>query len=153
MRQLLSLISHGLGLKTDTLERSLGDKPRLVSQANYYPPCPQPELTLGLPPNTDINALTILMQSEDMTGPQVIKDGEWVSVDPVPNAFFVNIGDQIQVNSNTRKIYYSNPFSSVVFFKIMMHLRALKVIEIQCMTWMEFVHVMNTRINASSVFC
>lgn len=98
MRQLLSLISQGLGLKKDSLRERLGDKPRLVSQANYYPPCPQPQLTLGLPAHTDLHALTVLMQSENVTGLQVmIKDGEWIAVDPIPNAFVVNIGDQIQV--------------------------------------------------------
>ncbi|GFP87560.1 flavonol synthase/flavanone 3-hydroxylase [Phtheirospermum japonicum] len=102
MRQLLSLISQGLGLKKDTLQTRIGEKPRLVSQSNYYPPCPQPQLTMGLPPHTDLNALTVLMQSENVTGLQVIKDGEWVSVDPVPDAFIVNIGDQIQVLSNGR---------------------------------------------------
>ncbi|KAK4429783.1 protein DMR6-LIKE OXYGENASE 2 [Sesamum alatum] len=103
MRRLLSLMSQGLGLKKDRLRERLGHKPRLVSQANYYPPCPQPELTLGLPAHTDLNALTVLMQSEDVTGLQVmIKDGEWISIDPVPNAFVVNIGDQIQVLSNGR---------------------------------------------------
>ncbi|PIN17392.1 Iron/ascorbate family oxidoreductase [Handroanthus impetiginosus] len=102
MRRLLGLISLGLGLKKDTLQRRLGEKPRLVSQANYYPPCPQPELTLGLPPRTDLNALTILLQSEDVNGLQVIKEGKWVAVDPVPKSFVVNIGDQIQVLSNGR---------------------------------------------------
>ncbi|KAL0283679.1 UNVERIFIED_CONTAM: protein DMR6-LIKE OXYGENASE 2 [Sesamum radiatum] len=103
MRRLLSLISQGLGLKKDRLREMLGDKPRLVSQANYYPPCPQPELTLGLPAHTDLNALTVLMQSEDVTGLQVMtKDGEWIAVNPLANAFVVNIGDQIQVLSNGR---------------------------------------------------
>ncbi|KAL2253664.1 protein DMR6-LIKE OXYGENASE 2 isoform X1 [Sesamum indicum] len=103
MRRLLSLISQGLGLKKDSLRVRLGDKPRLVSHANYYPPCPQPELTLGLPAHTDLNALTVLMQSEDVTGLQVMtKDGEWIAINPLRNAFVVNIGDQIQVLSNGR---------------------------------------------------
>ncbi|KAJ7953550.1 Oxoglutarate/iron-dependent dioxygenase [Quillaja saponaria] len=102
MNRLLSLISQGLGLQKDCLQKRLGEEPILKAQANYYPPCPDPELTLGLAVHTDLNALTVLMQSEGVTGLQVIKDGKWVAVDPVPNAFIVNLGDQIQVLSNGR---------------------------------------------------
>lgn len=97
MNKLLSLISQGLGLEKDCLQKKIGDNPRLRAQGNYYPPCPDPELTLGLSVHTDLNALTVVLQSEGVTGLQVIKDGKWVSVDPVPNAFVVNLGDQIQV--------------------------------------------------------
>lgn len=99
MNRLLSLISLGLGLEKDLLKKKIGDKPILKAQGNYYPPCPDPELTLGLSVHTDLNALTVVLQSEGVTGLQVIKDGKWVSVDPVPNAFVVNLGDQIQVTS------------------------------------------------------
>ncbi|KAF5726721.1 2-oxoglutarate and Fe(II)-dependent oxygenase superfamily protein [Tripterygium wilfordii] len=102
MRKLLRFVSQGLGLEMDCLEKILGLEPALNYQANHYPPCPDPELTLGLPAHTDIVALTILLQSEGVTGLQVIKDGNWVSVDPVPNAFVINLGDQIQVLSNGR---------------------------------------------------
>lgn len=97
MNRLMRLISQGLGLEKDHLKRSLGESPTLKAQANYYPPCPEPELTLGLNVHTDLNALTVLKQSDGVTGLQVIKDGEWVAVDFVPNAFVVNLGDQIQV--------------------------------------------------------
>ncbi|XVF85054.1 hypothetical protein PTKIN_Ptkin17bG0087700 [Pterospermum kingtungense] len=100
MKRLLSLISQGLGLEKDCLEKKLGEKPILRAQGNYYPPCPNPELTLGLNVHTDLNALTILRQSEGVTGLQVIRDGEWVAVEPIPNAFVINLGDQIQVLSN-----------------------------------------------------
>ncbi|KAL2547121.1 2-oxoglutarate (2OG) and Fe(II)-dependent oxygenase superfamily protein [Forsythia ovata] len=102
MNQLLSLISMGLGLEKDFLQKSLGQNPRLVSQCNFYPPCPDPELTLGLPTHTDLNALTILLQSQGVTGLQAIKTGEWIAVDPVPDALVINLGDQIQVLSNGR---------------------------------------------------
>ncbi|XWS34720.1 hypothetical protein CRYUN_Cryun21dG0062100 [Craigia yunnanensis] len=102
MKWLLSLISQGLGLEKDCLEKKLGDKPILREQGNYYPPCPNPELTLGLNVHTDLNALTIVRQSEGVTGLQVIKDGKWVAVEPIPNAFVINLGDQIQVLSNGR---------------------------------------------------
>lgn len=64
---------------------------------NFYPPCPEPELTYGLPGHTDPNALTILLQDLQVAGLQVLKDGKWVAVKPYPNAFVINIGDQFQV--------------------------------------------------------
>ncbi|GMI87749.1 DOWNY MILDEW RESISTANT 6 [Hibiscus trionum] len=102
MKRLLVLISQGLGLQTDCLEKKLGETPTRHAQANYYPPCPDPELTLGLNVHTDMSALTIVRQSEGVTELQVIKDGHWVVVEPVPDAFVINVGDQIQVLSNGR---------------------------------------------------
>ncbi|CAN1152249.1 Protein DOWNY MILDEW RESISTANCE 6 [Linum perenne] len=77
----------------------LGDKPRLRAHANHYPPCPEPELTLGLAVHTDPHALTVLRQREEgLHGLQVmIKDGKWVAVNPLLDAFVVNLGDQIEV--------------------------------------------------------
>ncbi|KAM7256243.1 hypothetical protein ACFE04_011984 [Oxalis oulophora] len=101
--KILSLISEGLGLEKDSLQKKMGEDPTRKSHANYYPPCPNPELTLGLSVHTDATvALTVLRQSEGVTGLQVIKDGDWISVDPVPNTFVINLGDQLQIMSNGR---------------------------------------------------
>lgn len=97
MTKLLRLMSQGLGLEKDCLKKKLGENPILRAQSNFYPPCPDPEMTLGLAVHTDLNALTIVRQSEGVTGLQVIKDGKWVAVDPIPNSFVINLGDQIQV--------------------------------------------------------
>ncbi|XP_038715658.1 protein DMR6-LIKE OXYGENASE 2-like isoform X2 [Tripterygium wilfordii] len=103
MKRLLSLISMGLGLEKDSLEKSLGaEKHILNAHANYYPPCPDPELTLGLPAHTDIGGLTVLLQPEGLTSLQVLKDGEWLAIHPIPNAFVINLADQTQVLSNGR---------------------------------------------------
>lgn len=65
---------------------------------NYYPACPEPDLTYGLPAHTDPNALTILLQDLQVAGLQVLKDGKWLAIKPQPDAFVINLGDQIQVN-------------------------------------------------------
>ncbi|QCD90684.1 Isopenicillin N synthase-like [Vigna unguiculata] len=101
VRRVLGLVSIGLGLEEDCLVKILGDEPRLRAQANFYPPCPDPELTLGLPVHTDLNVLTVILQSQ-VSGLQVIKDGKWIAVPAIPNAFVINLGDQIQVMSNGR---------------------------------------------------
>ncbi|TKY69918.1 Flavonol synthase/flavanone 3-hydroxylase [Spatholobus suberectus] len=101
VRRLLCLMSIGLGVEKDCLLKILGDQPRLKAQANFFPLCPDPELTMGLPVHTDLNALTVVLQSE-VSGLQVIKDGKWIAIPAIPNAFVINVGDQIQVLSNGR---------------------------------------------------
>lgn len=64
---------------------------------NYYPPCPQPELVHGLTPHSDGVGLTILLQVNEMEGLQIKKDGNWVPINPLPNAFVINVGDILEV--------------------------------------------------------
>lgn len=64
---------------------------------NYYPPCPEPDMAIGFTPHSDADALTILYQLNETEGLQIRKDGKWVPVKPLPNAFVVNIGDIMEV--------------------------------------------------------
>lgn len=89
-------ISESLGLEKDYIKNVLGEQGQHMA-VNYYPRCPEPELTYGLPGHTDPNALTILLQDQQVAGLQVFKDGMWLAVNPHPNAFVINIGDQLQV--------------------------------------------------------
>ncbi|VVB11833.1 unnamed protein product [Arabis nemorensis] len=97
---LLEAISESLGLAKDRVSNTLGKHGQHMA-LNYYPPCPQPDLTLGLPGHKDPNVITVLLQDE-VSGLQVFKDGKWIAVHPVPNTFIVNIGDQMQVISNDK---------------------------------------------------
>ncbi|XP_010256287.1 PREDICTED: flavonol synthase/flavanone 3-hydroxylase-like [Nelumbo nucifera] len=98
--KLLELLSLGLGLEGEKLKSCLGgEKLELELKINFYPPCPQPELALGVEPHTDMSALTILF-SNNVSGLQAWKDGNWVAVDNIPNALFVHVGDQFEVLSN-----------------------------------------------------
>lgn len=63
---------------------------------NYYPPCPKPELVMGLPAHTDHGLLTLLMQNEH-SGLQIEHNGKWIPVNPVPNSFLINTGDHLEV--------------------------------------------------------
>ncbi|XP_008797635.1 protein DMR6-LIKE OXYGENASE 1-like [Phoenix dactylifera] len=99
--RLLEAISESLGLESDYMEKALGKQGQHMA-INYYPPCPQPELTYGLPGHKDPNAITILLQ-DGVSGLQVlIRNGKWVAVNPVPDTLVINIGDMIQVLSNDR---------------------------------------------------
>ncbi|KAL6271461.1 hypothetical protein ACE6H2_028372 [Prunus campanulata] len=93
----LDLICEGLGLKSGFYEGELSQVQLMTT--NYYPPCPDPSLTLGLPKHSDVNLITLLLQ-EQVHGLQVLKDKQWLAVEPVPNAFVVNIGHMLQIISN-----------------------------------------------------
>uniref|UniRef100_A0A2N9G3S1 Fe2OG dioxygenase domain-containing protein n=1 Tax=Fagus sylvatica TaxID=28930 RepID=A0A2N9G3S1_FAGSY len=97
---LLQLLSEGLGLEGKVLKSSLGgEEIEVEMKINMYPPCPQPELALGVEAHTDMSGLTILVPN-DVPGLQVWKDGNWVAVNYLPNALFVHVGDQLEVLSN-----------------------------------------------------
>ncbi|KAJ0243137.1 Protein DMR6-LIKE OXYGENASE 1 [Hirschfeldia incana] len=95
---LLEAISESLGLERDNINNALGKHAQHMA-FNYYPPCPEPELTYGLPKHKDPTAITVLLQDQ-VSGLQVFKDDKWVAVNPIPNTFVVNIGDQMEVISN-----------------------------------------------------
>ncbi|KAI9113034.1 hypothetical protein K1719_015966 [Acacia pycnantha] len=48
--------------------------------------------------------LVILLQPQGINALQVLKDGQWLAVDPIPNAFVVNVGLLLQIISNKRLI-------------------------------------------------
>ncbi|XP_059065791.1 protein DMR6-LIKE OXYGENASE 1 [Cryptomeria japonica] len=98
--RLLAAISEALGQDSDYLNTIFG-KHSQTMHVNYYPACPNPDLTLGVAPHSDTRGITVLTQG-DVSGLQVLKDGKWVAVEPIPNAFVVNVADQIQVVSNGR---------------------------------------------------
>ncbi|OAY42792.1 probable 2-oxoglutarate-dependent dioxygenase SLC1 isoform X2 [Manihot esculenta] len=66
---------------------------------NFYPPCPEPDLTLGMPPHSDYGFLTLLLQDE-VEGLQIQYKDKWVTVESIPNAFVVNVGDHLEIFSN-----------------------------------------------------
>ncbi|KAF5747626.1 leucoanthocyanidin dioxygenase-like [Tripterygium wilfordii] len=100
--RLMKILSLNLGLGEDQLQNAFGgENIGATMRANFYPKCPQPDLTLGLSSHSDPGGITLLLPDENVAGLQVRRaDGSWVTVKPVPNAFIVNIGDQIQVLSN-----------------------------------------------------
>jgi 2'-deoxymugineic-acid 2'-dioxygenase/mugineic-acid 3-dioxygenase len=67
--------------------------------ANYYPPFPDPSLTLGLLPHCDRHLLIVLSQG-DVEGLQARHNGQWMLIRPVPDAFIVNFGHQMEIVTN-----------------------------------------------------
>ncbi|KAL6545171.1 Jasmonate-induced oxygenase 2 [Orobanche hederae] len=98
---LLKVISINLGLSEDYLRNAFGGEDvGACLRVNFYPKCPQPDLTLGLSSHSDPGGMTFLLPDENVPGLQVRRDDGWITVKPAPHAFIVNIGDQIQVLSN-----------------------------------------------------
>ncbi|XP_010543724.1 PREDICTED: flavonol synthase/flavanone 3-hydroxylase [Tarenaya hassleriana] len=101
--RLMKVLSLNLGLRQDQLQNAFGgDDVGACLRVNYYPKCPRPELALGLSSHSDPGGMTILLPDDQVAGLQVLKDDAWITVKPLPHAFIVNIGDQIQVLSNSR---------------------------------------------------
>lgn len=109
-KDLLGGISESLGLEPSYIYKTLNLESSLqILIANLYPPCPQPELAMGLPPHSDHGLLSLLIQN-GVGGLQVHHKGKWVNVNPTPNVFLVNTSDQIEVT-----IYTNIPYSSSSF--------------------------------------
>ncbi|KAJ7545945.1 hypothetical protein O6H91_08G017300 [Diphasiastrum complanatum] len=93
---LLAFMSEGLNLSSENLEKCLGDEFKQTFLINHYPPCPNPELVLGVNSHSDPSALTVLLQDE-IGGLQVFHEGNWFDVKPLANAFVINVGDEVEV--------------------------------------------------------
>ena len=98
---LIAKMGEALQIKPEETEDLFGDDMLQTMRMNYYPPGPEPHQVIGLPPHSDAVALTILLQVNEVEGLQIKKDGKWVSIKPLPNAFIVNVGDILEVSHIT----------------------------------------------------
>jgi isopenicillin N synthase-like dioxygenase len=95
--KLLELISLSLGLPANRMNGYFEDQTTFL-RFNHYPPCPSPNLALGVGRHKDGGALSVLAQ-DDVGGLEVRRksDGEWIPVKPIPDAYIINVGDAVQV--------------------------------------------------------
>ncbi|CAL1377541.1 unnamed protein product [Linum trigynum] len=99
---LFRLLSEALGLRPNHL-KEMGCADGLLIGCHYYPPCPQPELTLGTDKHSDVDFATVLLQDR-IGGFQVLHKDCWVDVPPLAGGLVVNIGDMLQLISNDKFI-------------------------------------------------
>ncbi|XP_031473746.1 jasmonate-induced oxygenase 4 [Nymphaea colorata] len=97
-QRLLHLMSESLGLPSSYIEDAVGEAYQNIT-ISYYPPCPQPDLVLGLQAHSDMGAVTLLIQ-DDVGGLEALKGEEWINVQPTSDAIVVILGDQTEVMTN-----------------------------------------------------
>ncbi|KAJ0901245.1 putative anthocyanidin synthase [Helianthus annuus] len=162
-KDLLRIFSINLGLQEDYLQGAFGgDDIGACLRVNFYPKCPQPDLTLGLSSHSDPGGMTFLLPDENVSGLQVRKGDEWITVKPARHAIIVNIGDQIQVltNGNYKSVehrvivnpdkervslaYFFNPKSDVLIKPATELVTSIKPALYQPMTYGEYRRFIRT---------
>ncbi|XP_028794668.1 1-aminocyclopropane-1-carboxylate oxidase 3-like [Neltuma alba] len=100
--ELLDLLCENLGLEKGYLKKAFhGSRgPNFGTKVANYPPCPNPNLVKGLRAHTDAGGIILLFQDDKVSGLQLLKDGQWISVPPMRHSIVVNLGDQIEVITN-----------------------------------------------------
>ncbi|GMG99969.1 hypothetical protein Nepgr_001809 [Nepenthes gracilis] len=102
-KKIYDVLLKGLNLKGFDKSKELLMMSTFAINFNYYPSCPNPELTVGVGRHSDGSALTVLLQ-DDVGGLFVrAPDGSsWIHVPPTKGALVINIGDMVQLLSNGR---------------------------------------------------
>ncbi|XP_050231089.1 oxoglutarate-dependent flavonoid 7-O-demethylase 1-like [Mercurialis annua] len=98
-KKLLEFLARALKIEEVEMVEMFEDGMQSV-RMTYYPPCPQPELVVGITPHSDATGITILNQVNGVDGFQIKKDGVWMPVSFLPDALVVNLGDILQILSN-----------------------------------------------------
>ncbi|GAB2288823.1 hypothetical protein Dimus_023134 [Dionaea muscipula] len=98
--ELMEAITESLGLGPNYLGKEMEEGMQVIT-LNCYPPCPDPRLALGFPPDSDYNCFTILLQSSQGLEIKDFLDREWKVVPHlVDGSLQVHIGDHLEVLSN-----------------------------------------------------
>lgn len=104
--RVMEVMDENLGLPKGYIKKAFnggdGDSAFFGTKVSHYPPCPNPELVNGLRAHTDAGGVVLLFQDDEVGGLQMLKDGQWIDVQPLRNAIVINTGDQIEVLSNGR---------------------------------------------------
>jgi feruloyl-CoA ortho-hydroxylase len=102
IKRLLETLMKRLNVKEiDEIKESLLMGSKRIN-LNYYPICPNPELTVGVGRHSDVSTLTILLQ-DDIGGLYVRGNNDsWIHVSPISGSLVINIGDALQIMSNGR---------------------------------------------------
>lgn len=103
-KMVVEVVFESLGLNPNYLHEELEEGSQVMA-VNCYPPCPEPDLVLGMPPHSDYGYLTILTQNHQ--GLEVMDHNKmWHPVPLVEGALIILLGDQMEVISNG---HYKSP--------------------------------------------
>ncbi|KAH0712544.1 hypothetical protein KY289_008503 [Solanum tuberosum] len=104
-RKLLEVLLNGLNV--NEIDESL--EPLLMGtmaiNINYYPPCPNPSITIGDRRHCNVSCITLLFQDDtrDLYA-RGAKGDNWIHINPIKGALAVNIGDLLQINDRYNNI-------------------------------------------------
>ena len=104
VRRIIQVLMEKVGVTLD--ESIINDFIDIkMIQMNFYPICPNPDLTVGVGRHSDMSMLMVLLQDgigslymkteEYITN--VEKEGEWMEIPPMPGALIINVGDALEV--------------------------------------------------------
>lgn len=97
---LYGLLAEALDLDPNYFIK-MGCAEGIFSPCHYYPPCPEPEKTVGLITHADSGFVTVLLQDPKIGGLQVFHDDHWINVKPAHGSLIVNLGDLMQASLNS----------------------------------------------------
>lgn len=117
--KILELIAEGIGMEKGYFAGNgkLSDGESIIV-INHHPKCPDPSLTIGLKQHNDPTLLTMIQQDNNVYGLQIYKHGKWIAVKPLPNAFLVLNGQQLEVYINIYIYIYSITYMILFLLKI-----------------------------------
>lgn len=102
--KLMEIMDENLGIPKGSMKKAFNGgeegKAFFGTKVSHYPPCPHPEMVTGLRAHTDAGGIILLFQDDVVGGLEILKDGIWTDVQPIPNSIVINTGDQIEVLSN-----------------------------------------------------
>uniref|UniRef100_A0ACD5TT94 Uncharacterized protein n=1 Tax=Avena sativa TaxID=4498 RepID=A0ACD5TT94_AVESA len=97
------ILAEGMGLPPGFFRKYTADSDssfHFLAAVHYFP-ATEEDGSVGLNKHEDGKALTFVLQ-DTVGGLEVLKDGEWVPIEPIDGTIIINIGDLIQVLTNKK---------------------------------------------------
>ncbi|KAK7387241.1 hypothetical protein VNO78_27879 [Psophocarpus tetragonolobus] len=100
-KTIFEAMAKRLELKVEGSKSYIAENTGMV-RVYRYPNCSDTNVGWGMEAHTDSSVLSILNQDDEVSGLQILKDDQWLTVKPISNTLIVNLGDMMQAISNDR---------------------------------------------------
>ncbi|XP_020202053.1 gibberellin 2-beta-dioxygenase 6 [Cajanus cajan] len=98
---LVEALMKNLDLKIQPSRSYVAESTGIV-RVYRYPNSSNSNAGLGMEVHTDSSVLSILNQENEVSGLEVLKDDQWLTVKPISNTLIVNLGDMMQAISDDK---------------------------------------------------